>query len=43
MPSVFLVPAWLGRHAVFDRLWTLACVLGLAALALAFSFGFCSG
>jgi hypothetical protein len=43
MPSVFLGPAWLGRHPVFDRLWTLACVLGLAALALAFSFGFWAG
>ena len=43
MPSLFLVPAWLGRRAVFDRLWTLASCLGLAALALAFSFGFWAG
>ena len=43
MPSLFLVPAWLGRAAVFDRLWTLGSCLGLAALALAFSFGFWAG
>ncbi len=44
MPSMFMAPAYLsGRHPVFDRLWTLACVLGLAALTLAFSFGFWAG
>ena len=43
MPSLFLVPAALGRWPVFDRLWTLASCLGLAALALAFSFGFWAG
>ncbi|HEY1427154.1 MAG TPA: mannosyltransferase family protein, partial [Caulobacteraceae bacterium] len=44
MPALFLAPAYLGaRHAVFDRLWTLACALGLAALTLAFSFGFWAG
>jgi hypothetical protein len=43
LPSLFLVPALLGRSPVFDRLWTLACCLGLAALALAFSFGFWAG
>jgi hypothetical protein len=44
MPSLFMAPAYLGgRHPVFDRLWTLACCLGLAALALAFSFGFWAG
>ncbi len=44
MPSLFMAPAYLGaRHPVFDRVWTLACVLGLAALTLAFSFGFWAG
>jgi hypothetical protein len=44
MPSLFLGPAYVAaRHPVFDRLWTLACVLGLAALTLAFSFGFWAG
>lgn len=44
MPSLFLAPAYIGaRHPGFDRLWTLACVLGLAALTLAFSFGFWAG
>jgi hypothetical protein len=43
LPSLFLVPAWLGRVPVFDRLWTLASCLGLAALTLAFSFGFWAG
>jgi hypothetical protein len=42
-PSLFLVPAELGRNGVFDKLWTLACCLGLAALTLAFSFGFWAG
>jgi hypothetical protein len=43
LPSLFLVPAMLGRNPVFDRLWTLGSCLGLAALALAFSFGFWAG
>jgi hypothetical protein len=44
MPSLFMAPAYVAaRHPVFDRLWTLACVLGLAALTLAFSFGFWAG
>jgi Mannosyltransferase (PIG-V) len=44
MPSMFMAPAFVGgRHPVFDRIWTLACVLGLAALTLAFSFGFWAG
>ena len=44
MPSLFLAPAYVGeRHPVFDRVWTLACALGLAALTIAFSFGFWAG
>jgi predicted lysophospholipase L1 biosynthesis ABC-type transport system permease subunit len=43
MPALALAPAHLGRFMVFDRLWTLACVLGLAALATLFSFGFWAG
>ena len=43
MPALALAPAQLGRFAVFDRLWTIACVLGLAALATLFSFGFWAG
>lgn len=44
MPALFLAPAYVGgRHPVFDRLWTLACVLGLAALTIAFTFGFWAG
>jgi hypothetical protein len=44
MPALFMAPAFIGgRHPVFDRVWTLACVLGLAALTLAFSFGFWAG
>jgi Mannosyltransferase (PIG-V) len=43
MPSLFLAPAQLGRGAVFDRVWTLLCCLGLAVLTLLFSFGFWAG
>jgi Mannosyltransferase (PIG-V) len=43
MPSLFLAPARLGRSAAFDRVWTLTCCLGLAVLALLFSFGFWAG
>ena len=43
MPAIFLGPALLGRSPVFDRLWTLACCLGLAAEATLFSFGFWAG
>jgi hypothetical protein len=43
MPALVLAPARLGRFMVFDRLWTLGCVLGLAALATLFSFGFWAG
>jgi hypothetical protein len=42
-PALFLVPASFGRFAVFDRLWTLVCVLGLALLTITFSFGFWTG
>ena len=43
MPSMFLVPAVMGRGATFDRIWTFANMLGLSALTLAFSFGFWAG
>lgn len=43
MPALFLAPARLGREPAIDRLWTLWCCLGLALLALAFSFGFWAG
>lgn len=43
MPSMFLVPAAWGRSVTFDRIWTFANMLGLAALTLAFSFGFWAG
>ena len=43
MPALFLAPAQLGRGAVFDRVWTLLCCLGLAVLTLLFSFGFWAG
>lgn len=43
LPALFLAPARLAREPAFDRLWTLACCLGLAMLATAFSFGFWAG
>ena len=43
MPSLFLAPAQLGRGAVFDRVWTLVCCLGMAVSTLLFSFGFWAG
>jgi hypothetical protein len=43
LPALFLVPASLGQDVVFDRVWTLASVLGLAVLTLSFSFGFWAG
>jgi riboflavin transporter FmnP len=43
VPALFLVPASLSRFALFDRLWTLASILGLALLAITFSFGFWTG
>lgn len=42
-PTLFLAPAVWGRSPVFDRVWTLICCLGLAALTLSFSFGFWAG
>jgi hypothetical protein len=43
MPALFLSSAMLGRSAVFDRIWTLGCCLGLALLTLLFTFGFWAG
>ncbi len=43
MPALFLAPARLGRRPAFDRVWTIACALGLGALAMLFSFGFWAG
>jgi hypothetical protein len=43
IPALFLTPARLGRDPVFGQLWTLANVLGLALLAITFSFGFWTG
>jgi len=43
MPALFLVPAWLGKNEVFDRGWTLACVLLMATLAALFSYDFWVG
>lgn len=42
-PALFLVAARLGRGQVFNQLWTLANGLGLAMLAITFSFGFWTG
>lgn len=43
IPALFLVPARWGRGAAFDRVWSLANVLGLAVFGLAFSQGFWAG
>jgi hypothetical protein len=43
MPQLFLAPARLGARPAFDRIWTLGSCLGLAILALAFSFGYWAG
>jgi hypothetical protein len=43
LPSIFLAPAWLGRNTVFDRVWSLFSILGLAVLTLLFTFGFWAG
>ena len=43
VPALFLVPARWGRSLVFDRLWTLACILGLGVWTLAFAAGFWDG
>jgi hypothetical protein len=44
MPALFLAPAALaGDHPVFDRVWSLACCLGIAVLTILFTFGFWAG
>ena len=43
LPALFLAPAAVGARPLFDRLWTLANCLGLALLAITFSFGFWTG
>jgi hypothetical protein len=43
LPALFLAPARLGAGEPFDRLWTFSNILGFAALATAFSFGFWAG
>lgn len=43
VPALFLVPARWGRSVVFDRVWSLACILGLAVFGLAFSLDFWAG
>ena len=43
LPALFLVPARLGRAAVFDRVWTLANTLAMGVFALAFSWDFWAG
>jgi hypothetical protein len=43
VPALFLVPARWGRSVVFDRVWSLANILGLAVFGLAFSLDFWAG
>jgi hypothetical protein len=43
VPALFLVPAQLGRHVAFDRVWTLANALALGVGVITFSFGFWAG
>jgi hypothetical protein len=43
VPALFLVPAQLGRHLAFDRVWTLANALALGVGVITFSFGFWAG
>jgi hypothetical protein len=43
IPGLFLVPARWGRSVVFDRVWSLANILGLAVFGLAFSLDFWAG
>jgi hypothetical protein len=43
VPALFLVPARWGRSLAFDRVWSLANILGLAVFALAFSLDFWAG
>ena len=39
-PSLFLVLARWGKHPVFDRVWTLACILIMGLEAMLFTFNF---
>jgi Mannosyltransferase (PIG-V) len=43
VPALFLVPARWGRSVAFDRVWSLANILGLAVFGLAFSLDFWAG
>lgn len=43
VPALFLVPARWGRSLAFDRVWSLANILGLAVFGLAFSLDFWAG
>ena len=43
VPALFLVPARWGRSMVFDRVWSLANILGFAVFGLAFSQDFWAG
>jgi hypothetical protein len=40
VPAIFLMLAWLGRHPIFDRVWTMASTLLMGMLAMLFTFGF---
>lgn len=40
VPAIFLMLAWYGRHAVFDRTWVMASTLMMGMLAMLFTFGF---
>jgi len=43
VPALYMILAKWGRHPVFDRIWTLACILLLALLSLLFSFNYWVG
>jgi hypothetical protein len=40
MPAIFLMLAWLGRRAVFDRAWVLGSTLVMGMSLMLFTFGF---
>lgn len=40
IPAIYLLLAWLGRRATFDRAWVLASTLLMGLLATLFTFGF---
>ncbi|GAB4194594.1 MAG: hypothetical protein OHK0022_10770 [Roseiflexaceae bacterium] len=42
-PALFLVPARWGRHELFDRAWTLLCLLLMGVYAAMFTFDFWAG